>query len=266
MRPAIALFNELAPDYDEHFAVPHRRAYDDLAWELTTDLLQPAPATVVDVGCGVGRWADRLTAAGYTVIGVEPSPAMAAGAARRLADRDFTLLRTHMEDTALPAASVDAVLAMGSLQYAIDPSATIARFSTWLRPGGVACVVVDSLIALVIELLRSGCAAEALERLQSRRGVWTQHGRSAELHLFDAATAGAAFRAVGLMVERTCGLLVGSSVHGRDELTRRLAENYEQALATERAVAQRLELADLGKQLFLAARRPTDDQVPGQRP
>ncbi|MEU8614719.1 hypothetical protein AB0C29_42705, partial [Actinoplanes sp. NPDC048791] len=62
MRPSRPLYDALADGYEEHFAVPHRRAYDDLAWEQTAALLPQPPARIVDAGCGVGRWARRLRA------------------------------------------------------------------------------------------------------------------------------------------------------------------------------------------------------------
>ena len=54
------LYDRLAPTYVEHFDVAHRRAYDQLAWEMCAAALPDPPAVVVDVGCGVGRWARRL--------------------------------------------------------------------------------------------------------------------------------------------------------------------------------------------------------------
>ncbi|MFL6239741.1 MAG: class I SAM-dependent methyltransferase [Actinomycetes bacterium] len=265
MRPAIALFDALAADYDEHFGVPHRRAYDDLAWERTQAVLPPPPATVLDVGCGVGRWAERLTSAGYDVIGIEPAPAMADEAARRLDGARFRLLRASVEEADLPSDAADVVLAMGSIQYADDVRAAIRRLAAWARPGGAVCLVVDSLVALGIELIRDGKDVEAVERVTTRRGLWTQRDRSASMELFDLATLRASVLAAGLTIEQCAGLLVGASVFGRVELSRRLTADYDRALRRERALAQQPELADLGKQLFVAARKP-DCPVPDPPP
>ena len=40
---AVALFDSLAENYEQHFAEPHRRAYDDLAWELVSTRLPDRP-------------------------------------------------------------------------------------------------------------------------------------------------------------------------------------------------------------------------------
>lgn len=256
MRPSAPLYDALAADYDAHFAAPHRRAYDELAWEICAAAVGPAPARVVDAGCGVGRWAARLVAAGHLVTGIEPAPAMAAAARARLAGTTFTLIESGLEETVLPAGSADVVLAMGSLQYATDPAAAIARCASWVRPGGAVCVLVDSRQALVLELLAAGRTDEALERLASRRGAWRVGAHTADLHLLDAADLGAAVRAAGLVVERLAGLLVGVSAHGRAGLLARLDRDYAAQLAIERRLAAEPTLADLGKQLLVVARAP----------
>lgn len=260
LRPSAPLYDLLAPTYDEHFAVAHRRAYDDLAWDAVRSRLPRPPAVVVDVGCGVGRWSQRLLENGYRLIGVEPAPAMAAAAAVRLAawlepPERFRLLPVRVEDVVLPEQSVDAVLAMGSLQYTDDPAAQLRRAGQWLRPGGVLAVLVDSLQALVLELVAGGRTEEALRRLDTRLGVWRVDDAEADLHLFDAASLRRAVAGAGLEVRLVSGLLVGASAHGRAELTRRLTEDYPGALAAERVLAGLPALADLGKQLLVIATR-----------
>ncbi len=259
MRSSAPLYDSLAPAYEEHFAVPHRRAYDDLAWEICTAALPTPPAEVVDVGCGVGRWAERLRDAGYVVTGVEPAPGMAERAARRLGQREsdrFSLLRQRVEDVELRPGSVDAVVAMGSLQYTEDPLHQVARMAGWLRPGGVLAVLVDSLHALVLELVAAGRLDEALLRMSTRRGVWTLDGVDADLHLLDVATLRAACADAGLEVVRVAGLLVGATAHGRDGLRRRLESDYAGTLDVERRLAAEPGLADAGKQLLIVGRRP----------
>jgi SAM-dependent methyltransferase len=249
-----ALYDALAPSYEEHFGVAHRQAYDDLAWELVSALLPAAPARVVDVGCGVGRWARRLIELGHTVVGIEPAPAMAALARQHLAARRFELVEQVMEAVDLPVGQADLVLAMGSLQYAHEPERVLPRLARWVRPGGAVAVVVDSLVALVLELLAAGREAEALERLATRQGTWVQDGRRADLHLFDAERLRAAFRGAGLTGVEVRGLLVGWSALGRQRTLDRLATDRAGHLALERVLGASPVLADLGKQLYAAGR------------
>jgi SAM-dependent methyltransferase len=218
--------------------------------------LPEPPGVTVDVGCGVGRWTARLLDVGYSLTAIEPAPAMAEEAARRLARRPrVSLLRSRVEDVELEPGSVDTVLAMGSLQYTDDPVGQIIRLAEWLRPGGVLAVLVDSLQALVLELLAAGKEEEALARLTTRCGVWRVGEIEADLHLLDASTLRSAFAEASLEVTRVSGLLVGSTAFGREGLRRRLENDFQGALATERRLAAQPSLADFGKQLLIVGRR-----------
>jgi SAM-dependent methyltransferase len=254
MRSSASLYDALAPTYEDHFMAPHRKAYDDLAWEACSEAIGMAPGLVIDVGCGVGRWSRRFVEQGHRVVGIEPAPRMSDRAAL-LQGESFTLLRDRVEQVELEAGAADAVVAMGSLQYTADPAAAIARCATWLKPRGVLCVLVDSLFGLVVELMRADRTTEAIQRLHTRLGVWRIEDQEADLHLLDASTLGDAFKQAGLEVLSTSGLLVGASLIGRDELVAALTADYGRQLDRERALANCRDLADLGKQLLVIGRR-----------
>jgi SAM-dependent methyltransferase len=255
---SVALYNALAPTYEEHFAVAHRRAYDDLAWELVQPLLPHACARIVDVGCGIGRWARRLVDLGHSVVGIEPAPAMAAMARELQASGRFELLEIPMEEAELPARQADLVLAMGSLQYSADPELMLQRLGRWTGSGGWVVVLVDSLIALVLELLAAGKYDEALLRLRTRRATLTQGDLRADHHLLDKDRLERAFQDADLIDIRVRGLLVGWSALGRERMLRRLTDDHDQQMAVERKLAASPLLADLGKQLYVSGRVPVD--------
>jgi SAM-dependent methyltransferase len=253
---SVPLYDALAPTYDEHFAVPHRRAYDDLAWELVQPLLPDASARIVDVGCGIGRWARRLVGLGHSVVGIEQAPAMAAKARELVASGGFELLELPMEQAELPARQADLVLAMGSLQYAADPEQMLRRLGRWARPGGWVVVLVDSLVALVLELLAAGKEDEALLRLETRRATWVQGSLRADYHLFDSHRLERAFEDAGLVDICVRGLLVGWSALGRERMLHRLAHGRDRQMAAERRLAGSRPLAEVGKQLYVSGRVP----------
>lgn len=255
MRSSAPLYNRLAADYDAHFEVPHRRAYDDLSWEIVRAGLPPAPASLIDVGAGVGRWSERLIAMDYAMTGIEPADEMARHAARRLEGQAFALHPCRVENADLPAASFDGAFAMGSMQYSDDIRASVARIGGWLRPGAPLFILVDSALALALELIARGEPDVATDRIESGRGVWEQHGEAADLHLFDRTTLEAAFRDAGFTDIRSHGLLVGASALGREGLNRALAEDYAGRLAIERRLADVRGLVDVGKQILVAGRK-----------
>jgi SAM-dependent methyltransferase len=255
MRSSIPLYNALALGYDAHWEAPHRRAYDDLAWEFVQPLLPARPGLVIDAGCGVGRWAARIVSLGHTVVGIEQAPAMAAAARARLQTDRFQLIEGSMDEVELPEGRADLVLALGSLQYAFDPEQMIDRLVRWTRPGGAIAVLVDSLVALVLELLASGKHGEALQRLETRTGTWIQGEESADNHQFDQNRLVDTFRRAGLTGIRARGLLVGASALGRQRLFESLTRDWEGQMALERRLAESSLLADLGKQLLVSGQR-----------
>ena len=258
MRSSVPLYDALAVDYDDHFTVPHRRAYDDLAWDQVLERLgAPVPGRpVVDAGCGVGRWAQRLVGLGHEVIGVEQAPSMARAARERGLGERFTVIEGPMQDERLPAGRAAAVLAMGSLQYTPEPAAVIARFREWTAPGGLVGVLVDGLVSLVVELVRSGRIDEAEQRRCSRTGVWSTNGCAADMHLFDAATLARAMSDAGLVDVTVSGLLCGWTVLGRDAFLDGLDRDHDGALAREADWARDPAMADTGKQLLAFGRAP----------
>lgn len=264
LRPSQPLYDALAAEYDAHFAVPHRRLYDQLAWERFAALLADAgiaDGVVVDAGCGIGRWARMLLPLGYSVIGIEQSPGMIAEVERRPPGPGFRLVARPMEAVARADLFPDddgaaAVVALGSLQYTHDPVAMVAAMATWLRPGGVLAVLVDSRVGLALELIGAGRGDEALTRLTTRRGVWRAEDHEADLHLLDTEALTSAFSAAGLTEIRKSGLLVSAGPLGRDELIARAHADYDAMLALERRLADFPELADAGKQLLVSGRRP----------
>ena len=254
MQSSQQFYTALAPRYREHFARPHRRAYDAMAWDQVWPFL-PDRGPIVDVGCGVGRWVEPLLALGYEVIGIEPAPGMIAELQRADHGRAFTLISEPMEAVQLPGGSAGMVLALGSLQYSADPEAMVRRFAGWVRPGGPVMVLVDSLVALVIELLRDGKYEEAMQRLRTRVGVWAVADQSAEMHLMDTERLRRAFQAAGLVDVRVTGLLATAAPLGPARLADRLERDWDAHLAIERELQAHPELADIGKQLLATGRR-----------
>ncbi|MGZ4589878.1 MAG: class I SAM-dependent methyltransferase [Actinomycetes bacterium] len=97
--------------------------------------LPPAPAEVLDLGCGTGSLSLLLTELGHRVTGVDLADQMIVQARAKCAGRAATF---RVGDASEPAteASVDAVLARHLLWTLPDPLAALRRWITMLRPGG----------------------------------------------------------------------------------------------------------------------------------
>ncbi len=96
----------------------------------------PAPATILDVGCGTGR---LLRAAGARwpsaqLIGVDPAPGMVE-VARRLTPT-ATFYVGPAEALPLPDGTADLALSTISFHHWLDQAAGVREVARVLRPGG----------------------------------------------------------------------------------------------------------------------------------
>lgn len=129
---AAAAFDE---EPDHGLRAPATRA----AWvNLLEDVLPPAPADILDVGCGTGSLTVVMCDLGHRVVGVDVSPEMLARAEAKIAVAGHTA-RVHRMDAADPQfddGSFDVVLSRHLLWVFADPGAVIDRWLRLLRPGG----------------------------------------------------------------------------------------------------------------------------------
>jgi SAM-dependent methyltransferase len=99
-------------------------------WPLVRASLPPAPARVVEIGCGpLGGFVPRLESAGYQATGVDPEAPQ--GSAYR---------RVVFERYDLPG-QVDAIVACASLHHVADLGTMMDLVHAALVPGGVVAVV-----------------------------------------------------------------------------------------------------------------------------
>ena len=127
-------------------ATAYQQRFDDLAARgmdihgeaAFIEHLVPAPARVLDAGCGTGRVATQLTTLGYRCVGVDSDADMIEVAEQRdpsttwvRQDLSRLQLRSQAFDLAVLAGNVVALLAPGTL------TAAVARVSAHLKPGGL---------------------------------------------------------------------------------------------------------------------------------
>jgi len=144
----VALWDAEAPAFDE--APDHGLLDADVraAWrDLLLGVLPPAPADVVDLGCGTGTLAVLLAEQGYAVHALDFSPAMVSLACAKLADaprrvRDLVTVRDgDAAEPGLAPASADVVLCRHVLWAMPDPAAALANWIELLAPAGVLILV-----------------------------------------------------------------------------------------------------------------------------
>jgi SAM-dependent methyltransferase len=136
MTPTRDYFDSHARTFDRLYAGRSFRASPRRALErrqrLAVAVVARHPgAEVLDVGCGSGRVAEAVIAAGAAAyVGIDLSSQMLALARRRLARHDAVeLIEGNFLDLEIPR-TFDVVLALGLFDYLADP----LRAAAWLRP------------------------------------------------------------------------------------------------------------------------------------
>jgi SAM-dependent methyltransferase len=104
------------------------------------ELRHTASGTLLDVGCGRGDLAASWIAAGWQVVGVEPSPEACATAHAR----GVQTLTGTLDTVTLGPESVDAAVFRHSLEHVLDPGLDLRRVHAALRPGGRVAVIVPN--------------------------------------------------------------------------------------------------------------------------
>lgn len=92
--------------------------------------------TVLDVGCGMGRFAQVAAAHGARVVGVDLSVAIEAANANLGALPDTAFLQADVFDLPLKPESFDLVYSIGVLHHTPDTRAAFSALPELLRPGG----------------------------------------------------------------------------------------------------------------------------------
>jgi SAM-dependent methyltransferase len=152
-------------------------------WPLVRAHLPPAPARVMEIGCGpLGGFIPMLRSTGYEALGVDPEAP--DGAEYR---------RIEFERAELPR-ELDALVASTSLHHVSDPDEVIDRIATTLPSRGTLVVVewdweaFDERTALwCFQRLDS---AEPANWLRRRREEWGASGRDWDAYLRDWAQQG----------------------------------------------------------------------------
>ncbi len=94
---------------------------------------------ILDVGCGMGRFAEVVTRWGGRVVGIDLSAA-AEVAAQNLADRQFVAFQADVFSLPFAPESFDLIYSMGVLHHTPDCEKAVKVLPQYLKPGGTLAV------------------------------------------------------------------------------------------------------------------------------
>lgn len=150
-------------------------------------LLQPRPTSLLEVGCGDGRFLERLSDSlpQVDIVGVDVAEVALGKAARALEGRPrVRVINAAAEDLPLPSDGFDVVVANKSFHHWRDWGAGLGEANRVLRPRG-ALIIAD---ALAVGAIRRPWAKRLVEFIDG--------GRFVDEATFDAMLGAAGFASV----------------------------------------------------------------------
>lgn len=166
------------------FYARHRPGYPDAVIRILEQRADWNPQqTIADIGAGTGISSELFLRHGNTVWGVEPNADMRSEAAHWQARYpEFHLVDGLAEDTRLPNASVDLVVAATAFHW-FDATRCRHEFRRILRPGGRVALLWNLYQSPETPLVR------AFEELAARFGNKGRHSWGRERHNISKAAA-----------------------------------------------------------------------------
>ena len=136
-------YDQNAQDEWERLGVRHHAEYEN-TFRALTEFLPPAPAKLIDIGGGPGRYSIALAERGYPVTLVDLSAGNLALAKQKAAEAKVELTAfvhaNALDLTAFPEASFDAALLMGPLYHLHkleERQTALQQALRLLKPGGL---------------------------------------------------------------------------------------------------------------------------------
>jgi SAM-dependent methyltransferase len=162
-------------------------SYDDEYWQwhdaLTWDYLKPflprdLSATILDLGCGTGKWAARLIKSGFRVVCVDISAKMLDQARAKIeamgASSRASFVHADLCDlSALAAGSAAMAVALGDpIGCANSPMRAMKEIRRVLADGGVLVATLDNKLSAIEFYLEQGDPRKLSEFLHGGRTHW----------------------------------------------------------------------------------------------
>lgn len=158
------------PFVEGAYATPKGRVRTFVLHQQLLAHLPPPPASIVDIGGGAGNQSLPLARLGYDVTIVDPSDAMLAKAAQRVAaESESVQSRVHLVQSSgetapetLGGRRFDGVLCHGVLMYLPDPAPMVASLGRLVTSGGIVSIMALNAATMAVRPALAGHWEDAL--------------------------------------------------------------------------------------------------------
>ena len=182
--------DRVAANYDHSYNDRYWQWHDALTWDhIKQHLPENQRGPVVDLGCGTGKWAAKLSKSGYTVTCVDISHAMLERTRRRLAemnDNRAGFVQADLVDlSALPPNHFALALAMGDpIGCTKSPPKALKEIRRVLAPGAVLIATFDNRLNALEFNMQSADPEKMQEFLRTGRTHWLTRDREEQFEIF----------------------------------------------------------------------------------
>lgn len=128
-------YNSLAPTYHQRY---RDSAMDGFARTLVNLVERRSARTVLEVGCGTGRWIESLRTTGAWVFGVDASTGMLQQASRRLSPDG--LLAANANRLPFADQSFDLICCVNAIHHFDNPKEFVLQTNRLLKPSGLLAI------------------------------------------------------------------------------------------------------------------------------
>lgn len=199
MKSATTFFTEDTERFAANYA--RKPSFNDRLslFQAAVQRSAPAPAKVLDFGCGPGVIALAVSRLGYDVLGTDGSAGMVGRANAVAAAAGLGRLRFELVDatsTHFPDQSFDVIICSSVLEYLPQDMAVLGRLVDSLKMGGSLLVSVPNAWSLI------GIAERSLRWLRRFRRVGMGRHFDYSLRHYSCARFAAGLSALGLDVQR----------------------------------------------------------------
>ena len=182
--------------------------------------LNGKPGTILDVGCGTGRFLELAQEKGWRTLGLELSKGVAENTAQRLGSQVYV---GSILEAGLPDQYVDVVTLFDVIEHLEDPVRGLQVCHRVLKPGGAIVLTTPNFNGIGRRLVG-----------ESAFGIWPDE----HLQYFQPSTLRRAFRAAGFeriqlltreVFAENAGMLI-SRLRGRSETISRMPTGTEESV------------------------------------
>jgi ubiquinone/menaquinone biosynthesis C-methylase UbiE len=129
-------YDQVAPTYNRRYRA---NSLPGVTLTLRSLVQNLSPASVLEVGCGTGRWLEELQELTPQIYGIDLSPGMLHQAQRRLGR--FGLVCGRAWQLPFPSTTFDMIFCVHAFHHFERKEAFISEAFALLRPGGVLSII-----------------------------------------------------------------------------------------------------------------------------